>query len=626
MIRFIITFFVIHLAAGFFIELAAQSVTGISQKDFLHPPLDARPGALWPWLNGHVDKAQISKELSEMKAKGMRGGIIWDLGSLADPEKIIPSGPAFLGKESLDAIKHAMDESSRLGLELGLVASSSWNAGGSWVQPNDGSKILLWSETKLTGPQLFNDTLALPLKTNAHHSDVVILAIPDDKDSIQTNPGNIQNITKFFSSGKLKWQVPKGKWNIMRFVNSNTGQLLMCPSPNSNGLMIDHLSADAVVSHLTFMLNKLKEGRKDFGALKYFFFDSYELDEGTDWTENFLKKFRDMYGYDATLYLPALSGKTIGSKELTARFMHDYHKAVSDFIIENHFRMANSLLNKNGIKLIAEAGHGGSARVDVLKALGAVDIPMGEFWNHQRFWVTKEAASAAHIYGKKLVPAESLTGWQHWKHGPSEYKRLVDIAFCAGLNQVTFHTFTHNPPEAGLPGYVYHAGEHFNVNTTWWNVSKPMLDYFSRCSYMLQQGEFVADVCFYYGDQAPNLVPSRRIDPSVKPIYDSSSCLHCGRPRPVHVETLGPGYDYDYVNEEVILKHMRGISGGVALSHGMKYRVLVLPDHNEISLEVIRKLEKITPPVMKKLKQLLIESGAAAMAKKSRRTITEKEK
>jgi hypothetical protein len=33
------------------------------------------------------------------------------------------------------AISFAIDEANRLGLRLGLVASSSWNAGGSWVMP-----------------------------------------------------------------------------------------------------------------------------------------------------------------------------------------------------------------------------------------------------------------------------------------------------------------------------------------------------------------------------------------------------------------------------------------------------------------------------------------------------------
>lgn len=586
-----------------------QNIPALSEKEFANPPMEARPGALWPWLNGCVNKGQITKELEEMKAKGMRGAIIWDIGSLSDPEKIIPVGPAFLGKESLEAINHAIDEASHLGLELGLVASSSWNAGGAWIRPEDASKALLWSETHVDGPKSFNDLLPLSQKTTNHYFDAVVIAVPYEKDKISADVTAVINLSKFLDkTGRLKWEVPKGEWNILRFVCNNTGQHLECPSPNSDGLVIDHLSKKAIEKHLTFMLNKLREGRRDFGSLKYFFFDSYEVWEGTDWTGDFIKEFVDRYGYDPIPYLPTLTGIVIGTREKTERFLHDYLKNVSDLIIKNHFRRANEILNKNGLKLIAEAGHGGSARVDVLKAMGAVDIPMGEFWNHERFWVTKEAASAAHIYGKKIVPSETLTGWQHWKDGPLGYKRLFDVALCAGLNQVTFHTFAHNPPEAGLPGFAYHAGEHFNVNSTWWNYSKPMLDYMSRCCYMLQQGQFVGDVCLYYGDQAPNLVPSRRIDPSIQPIYDSTQCLHCGRPRPVQVGSLGFGYDYDYVNEEVLLNRMRVENGLIVLPDGMSYRILVLPDKTEISLDVLRKIEE------------LVKAGAIVVGRKPDRS------
>ena len=83
-------------------------------------------------MNAHVDHKQITRELEEMKAKGMRGAIIWDMGALKDPERIIPEGPPFLGPESLASIHHTMNEAERLGLELGIIASSSWNAGGPW--------------------------------------------------------------------------------------------------------------------------------------------------------------------------------------------------------------------------------------------------------------------------------------------------------------------------------------------------------------------------------------------------------------------------------------------------------------------------------------------------------------
>lgn len=587
----------------------APAKAALSEEAFLNPPLQARPSALWTWLNGYVELPQITRELEEMKAKGMRGAIIWDLGSIADPEKIIPKGPAFLGKESLAAIHHAMDEAQRLGLELGMVAASSWNSGGPWITPENASKELLWSELQVGGPQEFSAALPLPKKAGGLLEEVSVLAIPiQDGKSVPDPDATIRLDGKLAADGKLTWSVPPGKWNIIRFVSNATGEHLNCPSPNSNGLVIDHLSSGATEAHINHIIDALLTGRKDFGPLKSLMLDSYEVRPATDWTPDFIGKFTAANGYDPVPWLPALAGWTVGSEELSKRFTNDYHKMVGDLLVDEHYARTREILNSRGLLLLAEAGHGGHARVDPLKALGAVDIPMGEFWNHRKNWVTKEAASAAHIYGKQLVNAESLTGWQNWQDGPAAYKRLFDIAMCAGLNQVTFHTFAHNPPSAGLPGFAYHAGEHFNVNSTWWDQAGPMLEDVSRSCHLLQQGLFVADACVYYGDEAPNLVPARRIAPTIEPGWTEEYCLHCGRLLPVDLSSLGQGYDYDYINEEVILKRMKVRDGLLTLPDGMSYRMLVLPDRETISPAVLRRIEE------------LVKAGATIVGRKPERS------
>ncbi|MFM7182930.1 MAG: glycosyl hydrolase [Verrucomicrobiales bacterium] len=587
------------------LPLSAQ----LSREEFRNPPLQARPSCLWSWLNGHVDHKQITRELEEMKANGMRGAIIWDVGSLINPDHMIPAGPQFLGPESLKAIHHAMDEAARLGLELGLFASSSWNAGGTWITPKDGSKALLISELKVDGPRSFSGPLPLPEKTTEHHEDVAVLAVPDDSaKTVASATTPIRLDSSMSTGGMLQWDVPAGAWRILRFVRNNTGEFLNCPSPNSKGLVIDHLSKEATDSYLVHILDKLKESRQDYGPMKRLMLDSYEVRPGIDWTPDFVSEFTKRNGYDPVPWLPVLAGWTVADKELSARFEHDYRKMVSDLMVDNHFARCRELLNQRGLQLLAEGGHGGHPRVDPLKALGAADIPMGEFWNHRKNWVTKEAASAANIYDRKFVAAESFTGWQNWQDGPSAYKRLLDIALCAGLNQVYFHTFSHNPPSAGLPGNAYHAGEHFNVNNTWWKQAGPMLEDMSRACHLLQQGKFVADICVYYGDEAPNLVPARRIAPTIKSQWPDDKCAHCGRLKPVNLDSLGEGYDYDYLNEEVILTRMTVEDGKLVLPNGIRYRMMVLPDRKTIS-----------PSLLKKLGEF-IEAGATIIGPKPERS------
>ena len=581
----------------------------LSREDFLNPPVQARPSCLWSWLNGHVNHAQITRELEEMKANGMGGAVIWDVGALSNPDHMIPAGPQFLGTESLQAIHHAMDEAERLGLDLGLFASSSWNAGGTWITPKDGSKALLVSEVKVVGPIAFSEVLPLPEKTTAHYENVAVLIVPDSADKTIASRENAVSLAHFMAEdGKLTFGVPPGSWRILRFVRNNTGEFLNCPSPNSKGLVIDHLSREATDAYMRHILDKLKQGRDGYGPMKMLMLDSYEVRPGIDWTPDFIAKFTKRNGYNPTPWLPVLAGWTVENKELSDRFHHDYKKMVSDLMVDNHFARCRELLNERGLKLLAEGGHGGHPRVDPLKALGAADIPMGEFWNHRKNWVTKEAASAANIYGHKIVAAESFTGWQNWQDGPAAYKRLFDIALCAGLNKVFFHTFSHNPPEAGLPGFAYHAGEHFNVNNTWWKQAGPMLEDMARACHLLQQGRFVADVCAYYGDEAPNLVPARRIAPTIQSQWPADHCAHCGRKKPVNLDSLGQGHDYDYINEEVILTRMQVKDGLLVLPDGMNYRMLVLPDRATISPEVLKRLGE------------LVDAGATIVGPKPERS------
>ena len=580
----------------------------LSERQFFNPPLAARPSVLWTWLNGYVQTNQLTRELEEMKAKGLAGAIIWDLGSLRDPKNIIPAGPEFLGPQSLQSIAHAMDAASRLGLELGLSAASSWNAGGSWVKPEQASQKLLCSTLPVKGPARIAATVPLPAGASKYWTDIAVLAVPQGNAPATAAGSPALDISRHMDAqGRLTWDAPAGEWQIMRFIRSNTDQHLMCPSPQSRGLLIDHLSSAAARSDLEHVIGALRSVRPNLGALKSIFLDSFEVDEALDWTGEFIRAFKAAHRYDPIPYLPALFGSAALRPDIAERFRYDYRQTVSDLLVGNHYRTARETANKHGLRLLAEAGHGGSARMDVLKAMGAVDVPMGEFWNHERFWVVKEAAAAAHIYGKRIVDAETLTGWRHWQDGPQEYKRRIDVAFCAGLNHSTFHTFAHNPPEAGLPGFVYHAGEHFNVNNTWWPCAGPLIEYMARCSYLLQRGRFVADVCFYYGDQAPNLVPTRRIDPDIKPIYPANCCLHCGQPKPVDADVLEKGYDFDYVNTEVILERMQVRDGRIVLKDGMSYAVLALPDR-----------EDMPPAVLKKLGELA-QKGATIVGRKPRR-------
>ena len=541
-----------------------------------------------------------------MKAKGMSGADIWDVRANADPEQMIKAGPPFLGPESLDAIAHAVKEANRLGLRLGMIAASGWNAGGTWVTPPEAGMGLFVSEVKVAGPSRFSEQLPFPAVPAACPKDatgrpsfwkqVAVLAVPRTGQKTSLAKESVQDLKEHVDgSGRLRWDVPLGNWVILRLVMANTGHQLIVPSPNSGGPMIDFLNPAATRNHFEYIVDRLESRVGNLGksSLKYLEVDSMELGEELAWTDRILTEFRRQHRYDPLPYLPVLKGWVIGSPEVSERFLYDWRKTVSDLFIDSHYRTARRLLNRHGLELCAEAGGPGapiwaSCPVESLKALGAVDILRGEFWpKHRNIWLVKEVASAAHIYGKRVVDAESFTSWRHWQDGPYYLKQLADNALAEGLNHFTFHTFTHSPDEAGLPGYAYHAGTHINPNLVWWPMARPFIDYLSRCSLLLQKGNFVADACFYYGDQAPNFVPSKH------------SCF-----------SPGQGHDYDVVNSDVILHRFSVRDGRLVLPDGMSYALLVLPERPDMDLAVLRKIEK------------LVRDGATVLGPKPIRTAT----
>src|SRR5680860_734759 len=558
--------------------------------EFIDPPMSSRPGAFWAWLNGDVTKESITNDLEEMKDKGMARAEIWDVEARNNTDGVFGIGPKFLGDESVELIKHALSEGKRLDMRIGMVASSGWNVGGSWVTPDWAAKALYSSELKISGSKSFSGSLPFPELpidcpkdengTPLFFKEIAVLAIPDHPDKKIRDLTEVVILNKLFDGKTLKWEVPEGNWTILRFVCSNTGQQLIVPSPNSNGLFIDFFDPNATKKHLGYILDRLgitKENGEELG-LNYLEFDSMELDEATPWTDVMDSIFSAHHHYNILPYLPAFNGWEL--PDGNNKFMYDFKKTVSDQLIFSHYTTGRNFLAEYGIDLVAEAGGPGppiwnSCPVDALKALGNVSVPRGEFWiRHRNIFLIKEVASASHIYGLEHVDAESFTTWRRWKDAPHALKRYVDRAFCEGLNMITFHAFANTRPEHGLPGRAYHAGLDINPTTTWWEQSRPFMDYLSRCSQMLKQGKFVADVAYYYGDKAPNFFPEFH-DVPIKPGLDGMSA----------------GYDFDVVNTDVILNRMEVSAGKLMLPDGMNYNLLVLPNIKDIPDDVVKKVE-----------------------------------
>lgn len=385
--------------------------------------------------------------------------------------------------------------------------------------------------------------------------------------------------------GTLEWDVPEGEWTILRTGHRMTGAQLSVPMHGQGGLENDYFDRAGV----DLMFEKVgKVLIEDAGplagtTLRGIAEDSFECGY-PNWTANLLKHFKRYRGYDPTPYLPVFKGWIVGSAEISERFLYDYRKTVADCLADEHYGRLAELCRKHGMMTRCESAGpswSGTVCMDGLKNLGRADFPQGEFWQCHTFVennqnkVTKQTAAAAHIYGKRFVAAEALTDGRqttHWGIAPGQLKPTVDRAFCEGINQCVFSTLTCQKPSEGRPGNEFGAGTHFNPNLTWWNqAAGPWISYINRCQTMLQSGLFVADVLYYNGDWAPNLVG----------------------PKQVALPGLGKGYDYDVCNAEVLLTRLSVKDGRIVLPDGISYRVLVLPESKRMPVGVVRKISDL---------------------------------
>ena len=385
--------------------------------------------------------------------------------------------------------------------------------------------------------------------------------------------------------GSFTWTPPAGHWVVLRMGYSPTGVTNHPASPEGTGLEVDKLSGPHVREYMSRYLDNY---RSAVGALmgkrglQYVISDSYEAG-AANWTEDLLAQFRKRRGYDPLPWLPTLTGRVVDTAQASDRFLWDYRRTLGELLAENHYDQITSMLKARGMGHYGESHESGRAFIgDGMEAKRSNDVPMSAMWtqapgvnNEQPGFNAdiRESASVAHIYGQNLVAAESLTAATGaWAWSPETLKPTVDKELAMGLNRFVIHTSVHQPlvdkgPGLGLGPF----GQWFTRNETWAEQAKSWVDYLARSSYMLQQGRFVADVAWFYGE-----------DSNITALYGKA-----GPPVP-------SGYNFDYVNADALLHRLHVEGGALVTASGMRYRVLALDARSaHMSLPVLRRIRDL---------------------------------
>ena len=404
---------------------------------------------------------------------------------------------------------------------------------------------------------------------------------------------------KLRSDGRLDWMPPKGDWTILRFGWSLTGQTNGPAEPEATGLEVDKLDPDAVRRYLNTHLGTYEQavgGTLAGAGVQTLITDSWEAGV-QNWTPGLVREFRIRRGYDPLPYMPILAGRIVESAEASDRFLWDFRQTLKDMVADNHHGVLAAMLHARGLRYYTEVqGDTPRAIADAMTLKARSDIPTAEYW-YRPFAAgpgqlslkadLEEAASAAHVYGKPFAAAEALTvaaAGDPWAFSPRMLKPVADEIFARGINRFLIHDSHHQPLPDAKPGLMMMMfGQFFNRNDTWAEDAKPWVDYLARTSFMLQQGRFVADVAYFYGEEkTPTELFGHRLNTDVP-----------------------DGYRYDYINPEALLTLLSVEDGQVATASGMRYRLLFLPPH----------VTRLTLPAMRKLRDL-VQAGAILVGEK----------
>ncbi|MES1167050.1 MAG: glycosyl hydrolase, partial [Pseudomonadota bacterium] len=382
---------------------------------------------------------------------------------------------------------------------------------------------------------------------------------------------------KMRPDGSLEWDAPAGNWTILRLGYSLTGAKNRPATPAGSGYEADKLSGKHMEAYYHGYFDPLAEKLGPlFGkSLRYVMMDSWEA--GTNnWTDEIAAEFQKRRGYSPTPYLPALTGRIVENADVSDRFLWDFRRTLADLWADAHYGVLAAKLREKGIGIYAEAA-GVSLEMpeDTLLNKSKVEIPMGEFWVrdlHPRLMYLQDvrgAASAAHVYGKPLVGAESFTGGGY--ESPYTLKKVADYWLAQGVNRLVFHTSAHQPLDT-KPGNTM-VGTHLNRNITWAEQAAPFFTYLARECHMLQQGKSVADLAYLLNEGAPSTPP-----------------IWAGGTRPTPPE----GFDFDFINADVLLNRMTVAEDGrLVLPDGMSYRALVLPETDRMRPELLKKIREL---------------------------------
>jgi CubicO group peptidase (beta-lactamase class C family) len=354
------------------------------------------------------------------------------------------------------------------------------------------TELLLYTAPRLEG----FETKANYIAKSSHAVDKVNLGAGKD---LVIDPEEVIDLTALMSAdGTLSWEVPEGDWTILRMGHTTTGEENAAAPFEAAGLECDKLNKRGIQNQYEGILKPMFEAFRPFIGRSFYGLTVDSWEAGTqNWTKDFEKEYALRLQKSMIPYIAAFTGRIVRGVEETERFLDEIRKLQASMLAENFHQELRNYCHQNGVSFASEPyGDGPFNSLEVGKY---IDLPMGEFWAHGTYGgshTNNQAGYLARTNNRRIAGAEAFTArpeLSKFTEYPAEMKSMGDWMFTNGINRLIYHTYAHQPHPTAKPGMTMGPfGTHFNRNQTWWEQSKPYIDYVRRCQFMLQEGAFLS--------------------------------------------------------------------------------------------------------------------------------------
>ena len=397
--------------------------------------------------------------------------------------------------------------------------------------------------------------------------------------------------------GRLRWKAPAGRWVVLRIGHVNTGRKNGPAPAEATGWEVNKLDKEFVAYQFRSYIGRLTDGPLK-GLVDNMLMDSWECSSQT-WTRHMRQEFLSRRHYDLLSWMPAIFGWVVDDRGQTSKFLSDWRRTINELFTDNFYGLMSRLAHERGMTVSYETAAGDIFPGDPMEFYKYADVPMTEYWQPFSHWLSnhnykpiRATASAARMYGKPRVSAESFTSFDlTWDEDLSMLREVANQNMVEGVTHTVFHTYTHNPDaDRYFPGTSFggNIGTPFLRKQTWWPYMRHFNTYLARCALMLERGVPVSSVLWYIGDEIEQ--------------------------KPDQYAPFPDGFAYDYCNTDAFLNRICVNDGRWTTPEGIAYDVLWIPDSKRLLPETAAKLQQLASQGGRVIKDVAIAELGRSLA------------